>query len=768
MQQYTVKPPPRPAHTGDKVPVEPPVAITVPVVPPGITNAPVTPPITTKTTATHTTPIKAQDHPPVTSKRVGMAQNQAPPATSKRVETTQVHPPASLKHAETVQETRHAPIQLAAKTKEPLVNPWIGREGSGHNQVWPANTETPPGVQIEAVRTRTGQAETILQTQRTPPMTRGTRVSDNQDSTLAKEVIQHHEPFNANARAKQVKWHGEIATEVENKQPADAPPQHPQDATVSNTAAIKSAPNAVLQSNEEKTGDSAREPTPVMVYYAQLAHLILPVHFDSCASHNFIGTRDLWNKLQSAGIVPGNCPPFGVAQGSTLPPVTQYMILPFTCIDDSGNLQHAKQALFYYCPVGATVLISKRQANQANILRYSPPPQYLETLLQHQNENQQPTVFYTSVVVDFAVQVDTCTENSNTETSTYIQIDVQTSIQDTNTDGQAAEEDNTIEITSHTVTSDGTCVFRATAEGMKHFVDQHQKTLQGRRDKGELADILQRATPQQLRGAACDLIYKYQNEKVTNLGGRTPREYITKKYIEGNKPLTSVNGPYTNTASSLETSEEPLIRISSVHDYLIVMRKASTKGDTLCVAMLVEYVGIRIIILKQRIGHKHLSVQADMRPTDIQKRIHCAGNNALHLAGSGTYTVTKHLMLLRDDKSVQWAHLSAEDSCKHLDCAPIHRALRVSRTVLTNAFRYGTPEKGEEDDTEDTFRKDMMGRCLFSLGSTEDIEPRGELVSGAANQTNPTNPEAANINLGSNPDHVPEELQGPIQQTEPP
>jgi hypothetical protein len=198
------------------------------------------------------------------------------------------------------------------------------------------------------------------------------------------------------------------------------------------------------------------------------------------------------------------------------------------------------------------------------------------------------------------------------------------------------------------------------------------------------------------------------------------------------------------------------------------MRKASTKGDTLCVVMLVEYVGIRIIVLKQRIGNRHLSVQADMRPTDLQKLIHCSGNDVLHLAGSETYTATKHLMLLRDDKSFQWAHLCTEDRCNHIDCAPLFRALRVTRTVLTNAFRYGIPEKGEVDESEDTFRKDMMGRCLLSLGPPEDIEQRSELVSGDANQPNPINSEAAKPDLGGNPEHAPAELQGPIHQVEPP
>ena len=599
-------------------------------------------------------------------------------------------------------------------------------------------------------------------------MTRGTRVSENQDDAPAKETIKHHEQFNAMAKAKQVQWHGELAIEIEDKGAADASAQHPQTATVSNTTAIKSASTAVSQSSETKTGDTSRESTPVMVFFAQLAHLILPVHFDSCASHNFIGSHDLWAKLQHAGIVPANCPAFGVAQGSALPPVTQYMILPFTCIDDSGKLQHDKQALFYFCPVGATVLISKRQANQANILRYQPPPQYLATLIQHRSENQQPTSLYTTVLVDFAVQVDTSTANGSTDTNTYIQVDVQTSVQDTGTEGQVAEDENTIEITSHISSQDGTCMFKAAAEGMKHFVDLHQKALQGRREKGELADILKRATSQQLRCAACDLIYKYQNEQIPNLGGRTPREYITTKYIEKKKPLRSVNGPYTSSTGPPEISEEPFIHVTSVHDYLIAMRKASTKGDTLCVVMLVEYVGVRIIILKQRIGNKHLSVQADMRPTDLQKLIHCSGNEALHLAGSETYTATKHLMLLRGDKSFQWAHLCAEDCCKHIDCAPLHRALRVSHTVLTNAFRYGIPEKGEEDESEDTFRKDMMGRCLLSLGPPEDVDQRSELVSVEANQRNSAISGAAQPDLGTNTDHAPAELQGPIRQATPP
>jgi hypothetical protein len=444
------------------------------------------------------------------------------------------------------------------------------------------------------------------------------------------------------------------------------------------------------------------------------------------------------------------------------------MVLPFTCIDDSGNLQHDKHATFYFCPVGATVLISKRQANQANILRYQPPPQYLETLMQHRDENQQPTTLYTTVLVDFTAQVDTNTANGNTETNAFIQVDVQNSVTDTSTEGQEAEDENTIEITPHIASLDGTCMFKATAEGMKHFVDLHQKALQGRRENGELADILQRATEQQLRCAACDLIYKYQNKQIPNLGGRTPREYITMKYIEGKKRLRSVNGPYTSSTGHSEISEEPFIQVTSVHEYLVAMRKASTKGDTLCIVMLVEYIGIRIIVLKQRIGNKHLSVQADMRPTDLQKLIHCSGNDALHLAGSETYTATKHLMLLRDDKSFQWAHLCTEDRCKHIDCALLHRALRVTRTVLTNAFRYGIPEKGEVDESEDTFRKDMMGRCLLSLGPPEDIEQRSELVSGEANQPNPANPEATKPDLGSNPDHASAELQGPIHQVEPP
>jgi hypothetical protein len=388
------------------------------------------------------------------------------------------------------------------------------------------------------------------------------------------------------AKAKQVQWHGDIAIEIEDKAAADAPEQHPQQATASNTTVIKSASKAAMQSSDAKIGDAVGEPTPVMVFFAQLAHLILPVHFDSCASHNFIGSHDLWTKLQQAGIVPATCPAFGVAQGSSLPPVTQYMILPFTCIDDSGNLQHDKQAMFYFCPVGATVLISKRQANQANILRYQPPPQYLATLIQHRSENQQPTALYTTVLVDFAVQVDTNTENGNTETNTFIQVDVQTSVQDMSSEGQVVEDENTIEITSHIASFDGTCMFKATAEGMKHFVDLHQKALQGRRENGELANILRRATLQQLRCAACDLVYKYQNEQIPNLGGRTPREYITKKYIEGKKQLRSVNGPYTSSIGSSEISEEPFIQVTSVHDYLIAMRKASTKGDTLCVVML--------------------------------------------------------------------------------------------------------------------------------------------------------------------------------------
>ena len=599
-------------------------------------------------------------------------------------------------------------------------------------------------------------------------MTRGSRVSENQDDAPGKETTMHHEQFNAMAKAKQVQWHGDIAIEIEDKAAADAPEQHPQQATASNTTVIKSASKAAMQSSDAKIGDAVGEPTPVMVFFAQLAHLILPVHFDSCASHNFIGSHDLWTKLQQAGIVPATCPAFGVAQGSSLPPVTQYMILPFTCIDDSGNLQHDKQAMFYFCPVGATVLISKRQANQANILRYQPPPQYLATLIQHRSENQQPTALYTTVLVDFAVQVDTNSATGNTDTNTVIRVDVQASIQDTSNEAQVAEEENTIEITSHVSSLDGTCMFKATAEGMKHFVDLHQKALQGRRENGELANILRRATLQQLRCAACDLVYKYQNEQIPNLGGRTPREYITKKYIEGKKQLRSVNGPYTSSIGSSEISEEPFIQVTSVHDYLIAMRKASTKGDTLCVVMLVEYVGIRIIVLKQRIGNKHLSVQADMRPTDLQKLIHCSGNDALHLAGSETYTATKHLMLLRADKSFQWAHLCTEDRCKHIDCAPLHRALRVSCTVLTNAFRYGIPEKGEEDESEDTFRKDMMGRCLLSLGPPEDIEQRSELVPGDADQRNPANSAAANLNMGSNPDHPPAEPQGPIHQAEPP
>jgi hypothetical protein len=364
--------------------------------------------------------------------------------------------------------------------------------------------------------------------------------------------------------------------------------------------------------------------------------------------------------------------------------------------------------------------------------------------------------------------VDTTTENGNTETNTVIQVEIQTSVQDTSNEGQVAEEENTIVITSHISSLDGTCMFKATAEGMKHFVDIHQRALQGRRENGELADILRRATPQQLRCATCDLVYKYQNEQIPNLGGRTPREYITTKYIEGKKPLRSVNGPYTSSTGPSEISEDPSIHVTSVHDYLIAMRKASTKGDTLCIVMLVEYVGIRIIVLKQRIGNKHLSVQADMRPTDLQKLIHCSGNDALHLAGSEIYTATKHLMLLRDDKSFQWAHLCTEDRCKHIDCAPLHRALRASRTVLTNAFRYGIPEKGENDESEDTFRKDMMGRCLLTLGPPEDIEQRSELVPGEAHQRNSANAEAANLNMGSNPDHAPAELLGSIHQVEPP
>ena len=712
-----------------------------------------------------TTQVQA---PPAASKRVETAQNQTPPATSKRVETAQDNPPAHPKQVAETQAPRRETIQGAPKMKEPRVNPWIGRVGGGNNQVWPTNTGTPSSGQAEAEQTKPPHTQLTTQLQRPTHMTRGTRVSENQDDAPAKETIKHHEQFNAMAKAKQVQWHGELAIDMDDKGVADASAQHPQVATVSNTTAIKSASTAVSQSSEAKTGDISRESTPVMVFFAQLAHLILPVHFDSCASHNFIGSHDLWAKLQQAGIAPANCPAFGVAQGSSLPPVTQYMILPFTCIDDSGKLQHDKQALFYFCPVGATVLISKRQANQANILRYQPPPQYLATLIQHRSENQQPTSLYTTVLVDFAVQVDTSTTNGSTDTNTYIQVDVQSSVQDMSNEGPVAEDENTIDITSHISSQDGTCMFKAAAEGMKHFVDLHQKALQGRREKGELADILKRATSQQLRCAACDLIYKYQNEQIPNLGGRTPREYITTKYIEKKKPLRSVNGPYTSSTGPHEISEEPFIHVTSVHDYLIAMRKASTKGDTLCVVMLVEYVGVRIIILKQRIGNKHLSVQADMRPTDLQKLIHCSGNEALHLAGSEIYTATKHLMLLRGDKYFQWAHLCAEDCCKHIDCAPLHRALRVSHTVLTNAFRYGIPEKGEEDETEDTFRKDMMGRCLLSLGPPEDIDQRSELVPVDANQRNSAISGAAKNDLGTNTDHAPAELQGPILQAKPP
>jgi len=49
--------------------------------------------------------------------------------------------PSALKEA--IQAPPSGPIQGAAKMKEPFVNPWIGRVGGGHNQVWPANTETP-------------------------------------------------------------------------------------------------------------------------------------------------------------------------------------------------------------------------------------------------------------------------------------------------------------------------------------------------------------------------------------------------------------------------------------------------------------------------------------------------------------------------------------------------------------------------------------------------------------------------------------------------
>lgn len=723
-QQYTVKPPPLPTKTE--------------------TNGPVAP----------TAPIKRVENvpgaPEVTAKRVVTIRDNST-APAKRSTDVPVTPTASIKRVESTKGTIESKAQRVAADQNNPTSPTM-------------QTETE---QDNTVRMQTGQANTTTHKLLTPPMNRGIRVHERQEDGQTIEPSVHQEQFKAAAKAKQVKWHGEPATEVTDKTQQDMLLQHPQEATVSNTAAIKSATNPAHDKPAKMNG-AAEDPTPVMVYYAQLAHLILPVHFDSCASHNFIGTRELWSKLLEAGIRESNCSAFGVAQGSSLPPVTQYMILAFTCVDDGGVLQHDKQAIFYYCPVGATVLISKRQANQANILRYQPPAQYLETLLQHQTRNQGAIAFYTTVVVDFAVQVDTVNGNDTAETNTTIQVEVQTSVQEMNAEEQRALKNDTIEIITHGVSSDGTCLFEATAEAMKHFVELHQKALQGRRDHGELAEILQRATPQQLRSAACDLIYKYQNEKLPNLGGRTPREYIRQKYIDGNKPLKIVNRHYTNTASSLEAPTESLQHITSVHDYLIAMRRASTKGDTLGVVMLVEYVGIRIIIFKQRMGGKHLSIQADMRPTDLQKMIQRSGNEALHLAGSGTYTTTKHIILFRDVTSFQWAHLSAESRCKHVDCAPLLRAIRVSRTVLADEFRYGIPEIGKDDETEDTFRKEMMGRCLLSLGQPENIEEEVKPAVTSTTQMEMTQPTASDSSLGSNPDHASEEPTWTTQQSKPP
>jgi hypothetical protein len=72
------------------------------------------------------------------------------------------------------------------------------------------------------------------------------------------------------------------------------------------------------------------------------------------------------------------------------------------------------------------------------------------------------------------------------------------------------------------------------------------------------------------------------------------------------------------------------------------------------------------------------------------------------------------------------------------------------------------------DETEDTFRKDMMGRCLLSLGPLELIDSKGVLAVEGANPATLATSEAATPNLGSNPDHVPEEPKGPTQQTKPP